>query len=154
MTGLKSGSKIRWPARRGLVMWLPMTLIPVPLTLVAGDPMRRGIAASWQAAKPRDLSATDVRVVMIDDASIEMIGPWQWPRYYLARLTENLATRKAKVIAFDIVFPERDRVRPETFVSLYPELSPGAAAEVKALQPMDELFGQGIGASPVVLAHA
>ena len=154
MTGWKSGSKTRWPARRVLVTWLAMTLIAVTLSLVAGDRMRRGIFDSWQAAKPRDLSATDVRVVMIDDASIEMIGPWQWPRYYLARLTENLAARKAKVVAFDIVFPERDRVRPETFVSLYPELSPGAAAEVKALQPMDELFGQVIGASPVVLAHA
>ncbi len=43
---------------------------------------------------------------------------------------------------------------PETFVSLYPELSPGAAAEVNALQPMDQLFGQVIGTAPVVLAHA
>jgi len=154
MTGSKSGSKARWPARRVLLAWLAMILIAVALSLVVGDRMRRGVFDSWQAAKPRDLSATDVRVVMIDDPSIEMVGPWQWPRYYLARLTEELATRKAKVIAFDIVFPERDRVRPATFVSLYPELSPGAAAEVKALQPMDELFGQVIGASPVVLAHA
>ncbi len=154
MTGSKSGSKARWPARRVLLAWLAMTLIAVALSWVAGDRMRRGIFDSWQAAKPRDLTATDVRVVMIDDPSIEMVGPWQWPRYYLARLTEELAERKAKVIAFDILFPERDRVRPATFVSLYPELSPGAAAEVKALQPMDELFGQVIGASPVVLAHA
>ena len=154
MTGSKSVSKARWPAGRVILTWLAMTLIAVALSLVVGDRMRRGIFDSWQEARPRDLSATDVRVVMIDDPSIEMVGPWQWPRYYLARLTEELRERKAKVIAFDIVFPERDRVRPATFVSLYPELSPGAAAEVKALQPMDELFGQVIGASPVVLAHA
>ncbi|HXG81070.1 MAG TPA: CHASE2 domain-containing protein [Sphingomicrobium sp.] len=137
-----------------MLTWLAMTLAAVLLTLVAGDRMRRGLFDSWQFAKPRDLSSTDVRVVVIDDASIEMVGPWQWPRYYLARLTEELAARQAKVIAFDIVFPERDRVRPATFVSLYPELSPGAAEEVRALQPMDELFGRVIGASPVVLAHA
>jgi serine phosphatase RsbU (regulator of sigma subunit)/CHASE2 domain-containing sensor protein len=137
-----------------VVTWLVMTLIAVLATLAVGDRPRRGIFDSWQAARPRDLSATDVRVVMIDDPSIEMVGPWQWPRYYLARLTEELATRKARVIAFDILFPERDRVRPETFVSLYPELSPGAAAEVKALQPMDAFFGQAIGTAPVVLAHA
>ncbi|MCL6740957.1 CHASE2 domain-containing protein [Sphingomonas sp. RB56-2] len=116
--------------------------------------MRRGIFDSWQSARPRDLSATDVRVVMIDDRSIEMVGPWQWPRYYMARLTEELANRKAKVIAFDILFPERDRVRPDIFVSLYPELSPAAVAEVRSLEPMDRLFGEVIGASPVVLAHA
>lgn len=154
MTALKSGSSRGWPARHLLAAWLIMTLLAILATLAVGDLMRRGIFDSWQSARPRDLSATDVRVVMIDDASIEMIGPWQWPRYYLARLTEELAARQARVIAFDIMFPERDRVRPETFVSLYPELSPGAAAEVKALQPMDELFGQVIGASPVVLAHA
>jgi CHASE2 domain-containing sensor protein len=122
--------------------------------MVAGDRMRRGIFDSWQAAKPRDLSLTDVRVVLIDDRSVEAVGPWQWPRYYLARLTEELAARKAKVIAFDILFPENDRLRPESFASLYPELTPAAAAELRALKPMDEMFGQVIGASPVVLAHA
>ena len=131
-----------------------MTLVAVLATWTAGDRMRRGVFDSWQAASPRDLSGTDVRVVLIDDRSIERFGPWQWPRYYLARLTEELAARKAKVIAFDILFPEHDRVQPDTFVSLYPELSPGAAAEVRALEPMDQLFGSVIGQSPVVLAHA
>jgi adenylate cyclase len=154
MTGSKSVFRAKWPSRRVVLTWLAATFMAVALSLVVGDRMRRGVFDSWQAARPRDLSATDVRVVMIDDRSIELVGPWPWPRYYLARLTEELAARKAKVIAFDMVFPERDRVRPDIFVSLYPELSPGAAAEVGALAPMDELFGQVIGASPVVLAHA
>lgn len=154
MTGSKSGFSRNWPARRVLLTWLVMTMIAVGISLELGDRMRRGVFDSWQSEKPRDLAATDVRVVLIDDKSIEALGPWQWPRYYLARLTEELAHRNAKVIAFDILFPERDRVRPETFVSLYPELSPDAAAEVKALQPMDQLFGKVIGMAPVVLAHA
>ena len=154
MTGLKSASKQRGLDRRVIFHWVMAILVALLLTFVAGDRMRRGIFDSWQAAKPRDLSATDVRVVMIDDRSVEAVGPWQWPRYYLARLTEELAARKAKVIAFDIMFPEHDRVRPEAFVSLYPELDPDTAARIKALQPMDELFGQVVGAAPVVLAHA
>jgi serine phosphatase RsbU (regulator of sigma subunit) len=131
-----------------------MTMLAVLATLGAGDRMRRGVFDSWQSARPNDLSATDVRVVMIDDFSIEKFGPWPWPRYHLARLTEELTQRGAKVIAFDIMFPERDRLEPATFVSLYPELGAGAAAEVKALKPMDLAFGQVIGQSPVVLAHA
>ena len=154
MMASKSVSKRQWPSRRVVLTWLAATLIAIGLSLTLGDRMRRGVFDSWQAARPRDLSTTDVRVVMIDDRSIEFVGPWPWPRYYLARLTEELAARKAKVIAYDMVFPEHDRVRPDIFVSLYPELSPGAAAEVKALAPMDELFGRVIGASPVVLAHA
>src|SRR4030095_9266769 len=128
MTASKSGFRSRLPARRVVLTWLVMTLIAVLATTAVGDCVRRGVFDIWQSAKPRDLSATDVRVVMIDDKSIEMLGPWQWPRYYLARLTEELAERKAKIIAFDILFAEHDRVRPDIFVSLYPELSPATAA--------------------------
>lgn len=151
MTGSKSGSRLK---RRVVLTWLFMTLLAVLATIGAGDRMRRGIFDSWQRARQSDLSNTDVRVVMIDDFSIEKFGPWPWPRYYLARLTEELTGRGAKIIGFDIMFPERDRVEPETFVALYPELDAAAAAKVKALMPMDEVFGQVIGASPVVLAHA
>jgi serine phosphatase RsbU (regulator of sigma subunit)/CHASE2 domain-containing sensor protein len=152
MTDLKSGFKR--PARRVVLTWLAATLIAVLLSLILGQRMRNTIFDTWQAASPRDLSATDVRVVMIDNQSIAAVGSWPWPRYYLARLTEELNRRGARVIAFDILFAEHDRVRPETFVSLYPELSKSAAAEVEALEPMDELFGKVIGSAPVVLAHA
>jgi CHASE2 domain-containing sensor protein len=131
-----------------------MALIAVLLTSALGERMRRGVFDSWQRLRPHELSASDVRVVMIDNQSIEFLGAWPWPRYYLARLTEELANRGAKVIAFDILFAEHDRVRPETFVSLYPELSASAAAEVQALKPMDQLFGGVIGSAPVVLGHA
>ena len=154
MTGSKSGFRPRRPVRRVLATWLAGTLIAVVLSLLLGERMRNTVFDSWQAASPRDLSATDVRVVMIDNPSIQAVGSWPWPRYYLARLTEELAARGAKVIAFDILFAEQDRVRPETFVSLYPELSKEAAAEVGALEPMDELFGKVIGTAPVILAHA
>ena len=151
MTGSKFGSRLK---RRVVLTWLFMTLLAVLATIGAGDRMRRGVFDSWQSIRPQDLSKTDVRVVMIDDYSIERFGPWPWPRYHLARLTEELTKRGAKVIAFDIIFPERDRLDPKTFVSLYPELGDAAGAEVRALQPMDLAFGQVIGRSPVVLAHA
>jgi adenylate cyclase len=154
MTGSKSGSRARRPGGRVLGTWLAATLIAALLSMLLGERVRNTVFDSWQAVSPRDLSATDVRVVMVDNPSIAAVGSWPWPRYYLARLTEQLAARGAKVIAFDILFAEQDRVRPETFVSLYPELSKDAAAEVEALEPMDELFGKVIGASPVVLAHA
>lgn len=154
MTGSKSASELKLPGRRVVLTWLAMTLIAVLLTVMLGERMRRGVFDSWQSASPRDLSETDVRIVLIDNESVELVGSWPWSRYYLARLTEELATRKAKVIAFDILFPEHDRIGPENFVSLYPELSPDAAAQVKALEPMDQLFGKVIGTAPVVLGHA
>nr|WP_283938593.1 CHASE2 domain-containing protein [Sphingomonas alba] len=131
-----------------------MTLIAVLLSLAVGERMQRGVFDGWQKVMPRDLSGTDVRVVMIDDFSIQMIGPWPWSRYYLARLTEELKARGAKVVAFDMMFPEHDRVSPETLISIYPELSPAVVAEVQRMQPTDQIFSTVIGQSPVVLGHA
>jgi adenylate cyclase len=154
MTGSKSASERRRPGRRVVLTWLAMTLIAALATLAIGERMRNEVFDSWQGVKPRDLSATDVRVVLIDDRSIEAVGPWPWPRYYLARLTEQLAASHAKVIAFDMLFPEHEALSPNNFASFYPEMSAGAAAEVKTLEPMDQVFGEVIGTAPVVLAHA
>lgn len=154
MTDSKSASEFSGPRRRVLFTWLAMTLIAVLITLSGGDRMRRGVFDGWQTLHPRDLSRTDVRVVLIDNESIALVGPWPWPRYYLARMAEELAKRHAKVIAFDVLLSEHDRVSPDSFISLYPELSPSAAADLKTLEPMDEAFGRVIGTAPVVLGHA
>ncbi len=151
MTGSKSGSRL---PRRVVLTWLFMTLLAVLATIGAGDRMRRGVFDSWQSARPNDLTNTDVRVVLIDDYSVEKFKSWPWPRYHLARLTEELTKRGAKVIAFDIMFPEHDRLNPDAVVSLYPGLGAAAVAEFQALRPMDFDFGLVIGESPVVLAHA
>ena len=154
MTGSRSASDLRRPAGRVVLTWLAVTLVAVLLSLAIGQRMQRGVFDNWQRLGPRDLSSTPVRVVMIDDASIEFVGSWPWPRYYLARLTEELTNRGAKVIGFDILFAEHDRVRAETLLDIYPELSPQVVAEVQALEPMDQIFAKVIGTAPVVLAHA
>ena len=64
MTGWKSRFRRRLPDRRLVLHWLLGLLVAIFLTLVAGDRMRRGLFDSWQAANPRNLSATDVRVVL------------------------------------------------------------------------------------------
>jgi len=50
-----------------------MTLVAVLLTLAAGERMRRGVFDSWQRLSPRELSASDVRVVMVDNQSVEFL---------------------------------------------------------------------------------
>jgi serine phosphatase RsbU (regulator of sigma subunit)/CHASE2 domain-containing sensor protein len=152
MTGLKSAS--RRPARRILASWFVAVVAAALLSVLLGERIRNVLFDNWQEAKPRDLAATDVRVVLVDNASIAAVGSWPWPRYYFARLTEELAARQARVIAFDIFFSEPDRTSPESFLSFYPETSAAAASEIRKLEPMDKLFGQVIGAAPVVLAHA
>lgn len=51
-------------------------------------------------------------IVDIDDASLQEIGQWPWPRFLLAQLTSKLYAADAAVVVFDIVFPEEDRTSP------------------------------------------
>ena len=153
MTGLKSLSRST-RRRRAWHSWAVMLVLAVGLSLAIGQQTRWFLFDSWQRLSPRDFAANDVRVVLIDGESLGAVGPWPWPRYYLARLTEEIARQDARVIAFDVLFPENDRLRPELFAGLYPELSAQTAREISALQSMDALFGQVIAQSPVVLARA
>ena len=151
MTGLKSVFKLNprllAPAFAGL-------LLAVAISSAAGEGLRRPLFDLWQRMVPRDLTGMPVQVVLIDSASLKAVGPWPWPRYHMARLTEEIAARKPRAIGFDILFPEPDRVRPDIFLALYPELSASAASEIEALPPMDQLFGQVVGRAPVVLGRA
>ena len=140
--------------RRIWAAWAILTLLAVLISMATGDRSRNALFDAWQRGSPRDLSASNVRIVMIDGESLKTVGPWPWPRYYLARLTEEIDAGGPALIGFDMIFPEPDRLRPDLFVQFYPELGASAAGEVKALPAMDELFGRVIGQSPVVLARA
>jgi len=129
-------------------------ILATVLSLATGGQTRRMLFDAWQRLGPREVKAPNVRVVLIDGKSLGMVGPWPWSRYYLARLTEDIAKQGAKVIAFDVLFPEPDRVNPVLFAKLYPELSPATSSEVQALPSMDQFFGQVVGRSPVVIARA
>lgn len=153
MTDLKSlfrpSARSRvWPA------WAIMVVLASLLSLMTGAQTSRLLFDRWQKVSPRAIEAPNLRVVLIDDRSLALVGPWPWSRYYLARLTEDIAGDGAKVIGYDILFPEPDRAKPDLFAKLYPELSPAASSEVSALPSMDQLFGQVIGRSPVVIARA
>ena len=154
MTGWKSVFRLFPRSRLLWAAWALLTLLAILLSLATGERSRNALFDAWQRASPRDLSTSDVRIVMIDGESLKAVGPWPWPRYHLARLTEEIAAGGASVIGFDMLFPEPDRIRPDLFVQFYPELSDGAAREVSALEPMDQLFGRVIGRWPVVLARA
>ncbi len=138
-------------------LWLPAIaaalITGALLGLIGFDRYSTPLFDFWQRLAPRSLEKTDVRIVWIDDASIKTIGPWPWPRYIMARLTETLVQSEPKVIGYDIIFPDPDRNTPEAFASLYPELPPATAATIRALPSMDTLFSQVLGKSQVVLAR-
>ncbi|MCA1661651.1 MAG: CHASE2 domain-containing protein [Novosphingobium sp.] len=123
------------------------------LSLAFGEILRRGLFDEWQRTAPRAIAGERVAVVLIDSLSLDAVGPWPWPRYYIARLTEEIAKQRPKAIGYDVLFAEPDALNPQNFAGLYPELDAETAARVRALPTMDSVLADVFGSAPVVLAR-
>ena len=112
-----------------------------------------------QRVWPRENSPPQpVRIIDIDEASLRALGQWPWPRTQLAALVEELNELGAATIAFDIVFPEPDRLSPRRLLE-----NAGAASALTAALPSfdtailpdnDQIFAAAIAGKPVVTAFA
>ncbi|HLY78980.1 MAG TPA: CHASE2 domain-containing protein, partial [Caulobacteraceae bacterium] len=149
MTELDAGAR-----RRVRLGGLLAALAAAAMALLLGARLSQPLFDLYQSVSPAPPVSRQVHVVVIDAESLQAIGGWPWSRYYLARLTEEIAKRGATAIGLDILMPEPDRLTPARFADLYGELSPTAATEVRALPSMDAVFARVIGRSPVVLARA
>jgi serine/threonine protein kinase len=49
----------------------------------------------------------------IDDAALEEIGRWPWPRWQMARIVDEVNRAGAKAIGLDVLFSEPEAPRPE-----------------------------------------
>ncbi len=59
-----------------------------------------------------DSKSGRVAIVDLDEASLQQLGQWPWPRYLTARLTERILSGSPSVVAYDVVFAEADRTSP------------------------------------------
>src|SRR4051794_21958432 len=102
-----------------------------------------------------------VVIVDIDEASIAREGQWPWTRTRLAALLDALFDRyEARVVAFDVQFPEAERA---SALNLLDELAPVATgnpqlaqqfAGLRARYQVDERFAESLIARDVVLGYA
>jgi adenylate cyclase len=139
-------------------------LVLIGLLVVRGyDPpllqyLRNAGFDQLQRIWPREKKDVPVRIVDIDEASLAKLGQWPWSRKQLGKLVDELSTLGAAAIAFDIVFPEPDRLSPSRIVKdqdLVAGLSPAARDEIAASFPdNDAIFAAAIKGRPVVLAFA
>jgi len=72
------------------------------------------------------ISADDIVVVGIDEPSFQQLQlQWPWPRSIHAQLLEQLSEQGAKVVAFDLLFPEQSNQRhDELFAAAIAETVP------------------------------
>lgn len=94
----------------------------------------------YQIAKPRIPASRPVVIVDIDEASLNTLGQWPWPRTLVAKLVERIAASGAAAIGLDIVFAEPDRTSPGLLVEALPQLSEAAREELKNAPDHDEIL--------------
>jgi len=147
--------------QRGTVYWLPLALLfaTALARLVIPDFLDRlSLLAfdGFERAAPRATADLPVRIVAIDDKSLQAVGQWPWPRSVIAELIDKLNAAGAAAITLDILFSEPDRTSPKM---LMPVLTRGGASEadaeklLAALPDPDKRLADSIAEAPVVLGY-
>jgi adenylate cyclase len=109
---------------------------------------------TFQRIDPRVKTARPVRVIDIDDRSLAKYGQWPWPRTRVAELVNTLSRLGARVIAFDILFSEPDRLTPSVAADTFQGLDEATRDKLRALPNNDQVFAEAMRRSRVVLAES
>lgn len=119
--------------------------------------LRLSIFDAYNRAFPRIADASfPVKVVAIDEASLDRIGQWPWPRTKLAELVGKLAASGAQSIILDVLFVEPDRLSPDELarsLSARDALQP-LLSEIAKIPSNDVEFARALSAAPSILGIA
>jgi PAS domain S-box-containing protein len=101
------------------VLLRPWVYLPAAMVLAywAGFFWRIDLSI-YDAALPRGPAPTDIVIVAVDDASIEKLGRWPWPRAVHAALLDRLHQAGVRAVALDFLFTEPDLDSPASDVAL------------------------------------
>jgi adenylate cyclase len=148
-------------ALRWLNWLLPLAILLAALAAWTSQPtvlveLRNLVFDSFIRFAPRAYEPAPVTIVDIDDASLEKLGQWPWPRTELARLVSRLDALGAASIALDILLSEPDRTSPATMLRDLPELpaTDPLAERLKALPDHDAALAAALGKASVVTGFA
>ena len=112
----------------------------------------------WQ---PRDEQGSPVIFVDIDEASLEEIGQFPWPRSVFAELVNRMTDNGAAAIAFDILFTEADRTAPSEILPVWQDLRANADAKewealradiTRLITSPDDALARAMQNAPVIMA--
>jgi len=104
-----------------------------------------------QRAFPLERESSPVTIVAIDEESLRRYGQWPWARTRLAELVERIDAMHPAAIAFDMFFPEADRLSPAAVAAQLAPLPPEAERALASLPSNDARFAAAMRGRRVVL---
>jgi adenylate cyclase len=108
---------------------------------------------TFQLLDPRVKKVKPVTIVDIDEKSLATLGQWPWPRSIMADIVADLTRLGAVVIAFDVMFPEPDRLNPDVAARTMRYLDEATRAKLRELPSNDQILADAIRHSRVVLGE-
>ena len=132
---------------RGWMRVLPALAVLLGLLLLVLDTppqqaLRHMLFDQYQRWLPRSPVAAPVRIIDIDEASLDKLGQWPWPRTRIAELIRKVsAGGTAPTLAFDILFAEPDRTSPAALAAQWP-LTDAQRATLAVLPNHDAVLAQ------------
>ena len=140
------------PRLAGLAVLVALILLrvidPAPLEV-----LRLKTFDLYQLAFPRVPSEQRVVIVDIDEESLNAFGQWPWPRTRIAQLVDAITNAGAVAIAFDIMFPEPDRMSPKEYMATLSHVDAPVRDALLKLPSNDDVLAAAIARSRVVLGH-
>ncbi|WP_417782507.1 CHASE2 domain-containing protein [Terasakiella pusilla] len=129
------------------------------LTIQVLDPypvqfMRNKVFDMYQRTEPREVKSRPVTIVDLDEESLATVGQWPWPRSIIGDMVANLFRMGAGVVAFDMAFPEPDRLSPNMIADNVAGLDPALEEQLRSLPSNDEYFANIIRQTRVILGQA
>ncbi len=108
----------------------------------------------YQTLKPREATMKPVVIVDIDEASLNSIGQWPWPRTVLAELITRLQQAGAAAIGFDVLFPEPDRMSPAIVAKTLSQIDEETRKRLETLPTNDQVMANAMRSGKVVLGQS
>lgn len=110
---------------RNVILPLSILLVGVVVQLLQPYPVtftRNLVFDQYNRWQPRADEGSPVIFVDIDEASLERIGQFPWPRSVFADLVTKMTEGGIAAIAFDILFAEADRTAPDEILPVWQNL--------------------------------
>ena len=149
--GAKNQSpRMRRRFRVGKARWIALLMLAGFVFFRFSDPtllqsLRLKVFDIYQQVKPRPLMENSpVVIVDLDDASLEEIGQWPWPRNVIAQMVANLFNNGVGAVGFDVIFSEPDRMNPASIINSLVGLDEETKERLKGLPSNDAIFGDAI----------
>ena len=108
----------------------------------------------YQVLRQREQKIHPVAIVDIDEASLQAIGQWPWPRTILADLVTRITQAGAVAIGFDAIFAEPDRMSPAIAEQSFRGIDADTRAKLDSLPSNDEVLADAMKHARVVVGQA